>query len=429
MNSKVLEIGGVDCMQLAKAAGTPLIVYDEHKIETQLEAAINSFRSEKFSTKVVYASKAFSCKAMYEKVKEAGACLDVVSGGELYCAMQSGFPMENVYFHGNNKSAEELELALKYGCGTVVIDNEDEAVLLTNLAAEADRHIDTLLRVNPGIEAHTHEYIMTSGSDSKFGISIKRKDEILRIMKCIDGSSHVAFRGFHSHIGSQITETTAFNEALSIMLDFTNEMQETSGIRSSSLSIGGGFGIRYTEDDKPVPLGDIAAELACNCERFLKEKDLSIDELLIEPGRSIAGEAGSTLYTVGFLKDTDTKHYLFVDGGMSDNIRPALYQAEYECDIVNRMDEPKNRTYCVAGKNCESGDILIQQADLPDTAQPGDLLIMYSTGAYGYSMASNYNRAGRPAVVFAKDGKARIVLRRETYEDQLRYDTNGDITL
>lgn len=429
MNSNVLEIGGINCIQLAEAAGTPLMVYDERKIEAQLDAAVSNFRSDKFNTRVVYASKAFSCKAMYEKVKEAGACLDVVSGGELYCAMQSGFPMENVYFHGNNKSQEELQLALDCGCGTVVVDNEEEAVLLTELASEKNQHIDTLLRVNPGIEAHTHEYIMTSGSDSKFGISIKRKDEILRIMKCISGSNHVAFKGFHSHIGSQITETTAFNEALKIMLDFTKEMSETSGLSCRTLSIGGGFGIRYTEDDHPVGLGSIAAELAHNCEEFLSDKNMELDELLIEPGRSIAGEAGFTLYKVGFLKDTDTKHYLFVDGGMSDNIRPALYQAEYECDIANRLNEPKNKTYCIAGKNCESGDILIQSADLPDTAQTGDILVMYSTGAYGYSMASNYNRAGKPAVVFVKDGKARIVLRRENYEDQLRYDTNENITL
>lgn len=423
-----LEIGGIDCRRLAAVSGTPLLVYDEGMIEAQLTAATENFQSEDFVTEVVYAAKAFSCKAMFEKVQEAAASLDVVSGGELYCAHKAGVDMGRIYFHGNNKSDEELKLALDLGCGTIVLDNRMEAERLVALAAIVKKPIDVLLRVNPGIEAHTHEYIRTSGSDSKFGISITKKNEIKELVRQVMLSDYVKFQGFHSHIGSQITETRAFEKALEIMIDFIKEMTIGYNLQTNYLSIGGGFGIRYTADDKPIPLGEMANVLARTCEKLLAEKNVKLKKLLIEPGRSIVGEAGYSLYTVGYSKDTDTKHFLFVDGGMSDNIRPALYQAEYSCDIANRLGEPKDKTFCVAGKNCESGDILIREAQLPHTAEEGDILVMYATGAYGYSMASNYNRAGRPEVVFVKDGKARRVLKRESYEDQLKLDTDEQLT-
>lgn len=424
-----LEIGGIDCRRLAEASGTPLLVYDEAKIEEQLAAATDNFKSEKFETEVVYAAKAFSCKAIFEKVKEAGAGLDVVSGGELYCAQQAGVDMTTVYFHGNNKSEEELRMALEAGCGTIVLDNRMESELLIRLAAELKRPVDVLLRVNPGIEAHTHEYIRTSGSDCKFGISIKNATEIEELLRPVLDSEYVNFRGFHSHIGSQITETEGFEKALEIMIDFIIEMKEQRRVAADCLSIGGGFGIKYTAVDKPIPLGEMAKILARACETLLAEKGAALKKLLIEPGRSIVGEAGYALYRVGFSKDTDSKHFLFVDGGMSDNIRPALYQAEYSCDIATRMGEPKDKRFCVAGKNCESGDILIKEAMLPSAACEGDLLVIYAAGAYGYSMASNYNRAGRPEVVFVKDGKARRVLRRETYADQLRLEADEQLTV
>ncbi|MCB6993487.1 diaminopimelate decarboxylase [bacterium 210820-DFI.6.37] len=422
-----LEIGGIDCRRLAEVSGTPLLVYDEAKIEEQFAAAREGFQSEQFETEVVYAAKAFSCKAIFEKARQAGAGLDVVSGGELYCARQAGVDMKKIYFHGNNKSEDELRMALELGCGTIVLDNRMEAERLVQLAEEEAKGINVLLRVNPGIEAHTHEYIQTSGSDSKFGISIRKRDEIQELVKIVTESKYVTFKGFHSHIGSQITETEGFEKALEIMIRFIKEIKEAYGIQSDWLSIGGGFGIKYTASDKPIPLGEMAQILASACERLLEENSAELKKLLIEPGRSIVGEAGYALYTVGFSKDTDTKHFLFVDGGMSDNIRPALYQAEYSCDIATRMGEPKDKTWCIAGKNCESGDILVREAQLPKTAAEGDLLVIYSAGAYGYSMASNYNRAGRPEVVFAKGGKARRVLRRETYEDQLRLETDESI--
>lgn len=424
-----LEIGGIDCRRLAEVSGTPLLVYDEAKIEEQFAAATNNFKSEKFETEVVYAAKAFSCKAIFEKAKEAGAGLDVVSGGELYCAQQAGVDMKSVYFHGNNKSEEELRMALEAGCGTIVLDNRMESQRLVSLAADLKRPIDVLLRVNPGIEAHTHEYIRTSGSDSKFGISIKKTEEIAELIQPVLDGEYVTFKGFHSHIGSQITETQGFEKALEIMIDFIREMKEQYRVTADCLSIGGGFGIKYTAVDKPIPLGEMAKILARACETLIAEKGIALKKLLIEPGRSIVGEAGYALYRVGFSKDTDSKHFLFVDGGMSDNIRPALYQAEYSCDIATRMGEPKDKLFCVAGKNCESGDILIKEARLPSSVCEGDLLVIYAAGAYGYSMASNYNRAGRPEVVFVKEGKARRVLRRETYEDQLRLEADEQLTI
>lgn len=422
-----LMIGGIDCRDLAAASGTPLLVYDEAKIEEQFRAAIDNFKSDQFETEVVYASKAFSCKAIFKIAQQMGACLDVVSGGEMYCAQQSGFDMKNIYFHGNNKSEEELRQALETGCGHIVLDNAMECARLVQLADEMKKGIQVLLRVNPGIEAHTHEYIQTSGSDSKFGLSIKEETAITDIVNTAINSEYVEFRGFHCHIGSQITETEGFEKAVEIMVAFVKKMNDRYGIESQDLSIGGGFGIRYTDEDKPIPLGEMVQILARTCERIMEEQDVKLNKLLIEPGRSIVGEAGYALYKVGFSKDTETKHFLFVDGGMSDNIRPALYQAEYSCDIATRLGEAKDKLYCVAGKNCESGDILVREAMLPGTAAEGDLLVMYAAGAYGYSMASNYNRAGRPEVVFAKDGKARRVLRRETYEDQLRLEADEEI--
>ncbi len=421
-----LEIGGVDCCDLAALSGTPLLVYDEEKIEAQFAAATENFKSQQFDTEIVYAAKAFSCKAIFEKAKQAGAGLDVVSGGELYCAQQAGTDMKRIYFHGNNKSTEELEMALKLGCGTIVLDNAMECEQLIVLSEKQKTTIDVLLRVNPGIEAHTHEYIQTSGSDSKFGISIKKQGEIQDLVKKILNSRYVTFKGFHNHIGSQITDTEGFEKALEIMIDFTGQMKR-QGITTETLSIGGGFGIRYTDKDKPIPLGEMAGRLARICERLLTEQNLELKKLIMEPGRSIVGEAGYSLYKVGFSKDTDTKHFLFVDGGMSDNIRPALYQAEYSCDIATRIGEAKDKAYCIAGKNCESGDILIKEARLPSSAKQGDLLVIYATGAYGYSMASNYNRVGRPEVVFVKGGKARRVLKRETYQDQLRLETDEQL--
>lgn len=419
------EIGGVPIRDIAEKCGTPVYVYDEAAIEKQLSDYMKYFRSDKFETDIVYASKAFTCRAMIEKLIEAGACIDVVSGGELYIAKNGGMPMENVYFHGNNKQKEELELAVEYGCGTVVLDNIAECSALCEIAEAKGRKINVMLRINPGVEAHTHEYIMTGGSNSKFGINIDKKDDIAALAETAENSDYVIFRGFHSHIGSQIFEDTAFTKAAEVLISFIAEMKRDYAIESTWLSLGGGFGIRYTENDNPMSVKDMSSSLIKTCEDTLKKYEVSLEKILIEPGRSIVGEAGYTIYTTGYRKTSGDRNYIFVDGGMGDNIRPALYQAEYECEIItDRECGKKVSEYYVAGKYCESGDILIKKAMLPDDIRQGDLLLMHSTGAYGHSMASRYNGIGTAPVVFAKNGKARQVIRRETYEDLTRLETD-----
>ncbi|MDO4860727.1 MAG: diaminopimelate decarboxylase [Bacillota bacterium] len=425
----ILEIGGVPVDRIAEKCGTPVYVFDEAKIEKQLADYKRYFVSDMFDTDIVYASKAFTCRAMIQKLVEAGACIDVVSGGELFIAEQGGMPMENVYFHGNNKTGEELEQALDAGVGTIVLDNLTECGILADLAEHKRKRINAMLRINPGVEAHTHEYIMTGGSNSKFGISINEKDAIAELVKRAGESEYVDFKGFHSHIGSQIFEDTAFMKATEVLISFYAEMEREYGISCSWLSLGGGFGIRYTDADKPMSVEDMCRSLIGKCEDVLKKEGVSMEKIMIEPGRSIAGEAGYTLYTVGYQKTAGDRHYIFVDGGMGDNIRPALYQAEYDADIANRMGEEKEEEYYVAGKYCESGDILIKQIMLPKKIEKGDLLVIYSTGAYGYSMASCYNGIGRAPVVFAKDGKARTVLKRETYRDLVRLETDEEVNI
>lgn len=412
-----LQIGGVSCRRLADEFGTPLYVYDESKIISQAKAAVTNFASKKFDTQVVYASKAFSSKTLFRLLADEGLGFDVVSGGELYCAVKTGVDMSEVYFHGNNKSNEEIAMALDAGVGYFVIDNIMECDRLLAIAEKKKAGAKALLRINPGISAHTHEYIMTSKPDSKFGIYIENKEQIEDVVNKLAKSDLIKLAGFHSHIGSQIVDSESFEKALGTMIGFLADMKASMGLDGMELSIGGGFGIRYVEEDKPVSLGDMCANLVRYAEAALEKNGVSISKLITEPGRSMVGEAGYTLYTIGDMKKSGDKNYIFVDGGMSDNIRPALYDAEYTGSLPEKLSENAEITYCVAGKNCESGDILIHEIKLPK-AEPGDLLAVYSTGAYGYSMASNYNRLGRPAVVFAKAGKAKLVMRRETYEDQ-----------
>lgn len=413
----ILQIGGVSCRQLAEKFGTPLYVYDESKLISQAKAAMENFSSEKFDTEVVYASKAFSAKALFKLLANEGLGFDVVSGGELYGAAKAGVDMGKVYFHGNNKSNEEIEQALGAGVGYFVVDNAMECERLLAIAERKKQRTKALLRINPGISAHTHEYIMTSKPDSKFGIYIENLQQIEAVTDMLSGSSFVEHAGFHSHIGSQIVDSESFEKALGTMVKFLADMKASKGMDNMELSIGGGFGIRYVAEDKPVSLGEMCANLVKYAEKATEEHNVNISKLITEPGRSMVGEAGYTLYTIGDMKKSGDKNYIFVDGGMSDNIRPALYDADYMAVLAEGCGKAAEMTYCVAGKNCESGDVIIKEAKLPKV-QTGDILAVYSTGAYGYSMASNYNRLGRPAVVFAKDGDARLVIRRETYEDQ-----------
>ena len=410
------RIGGVSCEALAEKMGTPLQIFDQEKIENRLQEYQTYFKSHRFETGVIYASKAFLCKAMLELLEEQNFCLDVVSGGELHCAKTSNFTMSRIFFHGNNKSQAELEQALEYGVGTVVLDNPEETELLISLAEEKRKRIDVLIRINPGIEAHTHKYIMTAHLDSKFGISIRKKEEIVNMIRSIEKSAFVNFEGIHAHIGSQIFDVQAFREEVRILAKFAEVLEKEDGIPVHTFDLGGGFAATYTAEDSPIPIQEACRAVLKACEEEADKRDLTLRRVFIEPGRSLIAEAGSTLYRIGFQKDTESKHYIFIDGGMADNIRPTLYQAKYNCDNISRLNEAKTVWTTVAGKCCESGDILIEDILLPP-CENGNLLLVYTTGAYGYSMASNYNRLPRPAAVFVKNGNARCVLRRETFQD------------
>ena len=428
MKKNVLEISGVSVEQLAATCKTPLYVYDENKITQQLSQYHELFQSKDFDTEVLYASKAFSCKAMVELVGAYGLSLDVVSGGELYTAKAANFPMERVYFHGNNKSYEELEMAIAYGVGTIVIDNLMECDALVQVLKNSDYHVKTMLRVNPGVEAHTHKYIVTAHIDSKFGISITRPQEIADMILKLTSIPNISFEGFHSHIGSQIFDKAAYVAEIEKLCSFAAMMEHDFNIKTNALNLGGGFAAYYTNEDHPIPLQEVCKTILDACKQQKDACGLSFHKVMIEPGRSIVAEAGSTLYRIGFMKETESKKYLFVDGGMSDNIRPALYQAAYACDIANRMNDEKTEKVTIAGKCCESGDILIEDVMLPH-AQQNDLLVLYTTGAYGYSMASNYNKLAKPSVVFVKDGVVRCVVKRESYEELLRQECDEVINV
>lgn len=411
-------IGGVPISQLAQQYGTPLYVYDEQYLRDMLGTYQREFRSAEFETGVLYASKAFSCKAIIRLIEEYGFCLDVVSDGELVTAMQAGYDCKNIFFHGNNKTLNELNLAKQAGVGTIVVDNRMEAELIRKVYADAAEPVHTLLRVNPGIEAHTHQYIVTAHVDSKFGISFLNEEELIETIRILQSGNNVIFDGIHAHIGSQIFDGQAFAEEIRKLFAFAAHLKEDYDITIHTIDIGGGFAVRYTDADSPIPIGEVCRMILNTASEENRKLNGQIKRLLIEPGRSIVAEAGYTIYTVGGIKKTPNKTYLFVDGGMSDNIRPALYQAEYDAFLAGKENEPAETEYTVAGKCCESGDILIQKIRLPK-AEPGDLLVMKTTGAYGYSMASHYNKLLLPAVVFAKDGTSRTVIRRETYEHML----------
>lgn len=417
----ILEIGGKSVLELKEEFGTPLYVIDESYLRDTCKLFSDNFKSSKLDTEVIYASKAFLNVAMAKLIKEEGLSMDVVSGGEIYTAIKADFPMDRVYFHGNNKTTEELALSIEHGLGTIVLDHRQEIEKLESMLQEAGKIQKVLLRVNPGIDAHTHDYIKTSKLDSKFGESIYDED-IYEIVKKLSESEQFDFKGFHCHIGSQIFEEKSFIQAALAMVDFVLDVKSKTGVTVEALNLGGGFGVYYTEEDDPMELGAFLKHLVSSVESKLEEADLPNLKIMIEPGRSMVSNAGTTLYEVGGTKETfGGKDYIFIDGGMTDNPRPALYSAKYEGAIANKMNEPNTRTYTVAGKCCESGDIIIKDIELPE-AVAGDLFAVSTTGAYTYSMSSNYNRNGRPAVVFVKDGAGRLAVKRETFEDLVRND-------
>ena len=416
-----LNISGVGVSELKAQYGTPLYVYDENMLVNQCRTFINNFRSSRFSTEVLFASKAFSCLEVLRIASREGLGVDVVSLGEIHTAYKAGYDMRRAYFHGNNKTREELQYALEVGVGTIVIDNDYEYEMINEIVRESGNRVDVLLRINTGIDAHTHEYIKTAKDDSKFGYSVY-DETIYELIADINNQSNLNFVGFHSHIGSQIFEKTSFFEAVKVVMEFTKKVQEKLGLTISVLNLGGGFGVYYTEEDRPFELAEFLREYIEVVERESYNFGLDLTKVVIEPGRSLTCNAGSTLYSVGGVKKTFAgREYVFVDGGMADNPRYALYKAKYEAMLANKMNEEADTTYTVAGKCCESGDMLVMDAKLPK-AEQGDLLLVSSTGAYNYSMSSNYNRLPKLPVVFVKDGTSRLVVKGETLEDLIRQD-------
>ena len=417
-----LEIGGCDCVALAQKYGTPLYVMDEEMIRKNCRTYKNSIEKHYDGNGLVlYASKAFSCKAIYRIAKEEGLGIDVVSGGELYTALSVGFPVEKIYFHGNNKTADELCMALENDIGRIVVDNIYELELLDRLAREYGKRPKILFRIKPGIDAHTHSFIRTGQIDSKFGVALETgeaREIIAQALKL----AHVEVVGVHCHIGSQIFDSEPFQLAAERLADFIASIRDEFGITLRELNLGGGYGIKYLSDDQPISYDCYIEKVSTEIKRIASEKGVELPFVLMEPGRSIVGEAGITLYTVGAVKDIPgVRKYVSVDGGMGDNPRYALYQAEYEAAVANRPAGEPRELVTVVGKYCESGDILIKDIELP-RVQPGDTLAVLSTGAYNYSMASNYNRMPRPAVVMVNQGRDTLIVRRESYEDLIRND-------
>mgnify|MGYP006337436825 FL=1 len=416
-----LEIGGVYTIELVNEHSTPLYVMDQTLIEETIDKMKDAFKSDRFETQIAYAGKAFLTMAMVKIVDEKGLDLDVVSEGELYTAYKAGFPMNRVHMHGNNKTARELEMAIELGIKEIVIDNEDEIAKIEDICREKGKKQAVLLRIDPGIEAHTHQYIKTSGLTSKFGISLFQKN-LFDIVKRINDSEFLEFKGFHTHIGSQIFQSAFFMFALDEIFKYLDRLKKELGIIVETVNMGGGFGVYYTEEDDPAPIDDVLKEVITYTEAMEIKYRIGFKTLCIEPGRSIVGNAGTTLYTVGGIKETvGGKTYVFVDGGMADNIRPALYQAQYEAAILGDMNAIPDKEVTLAGKFCESGDVLIDKVKLANP-KVGDLVGITTTGAYCYSMSSNYNRFAKPAVVFVKDGKSKVVVKRETLDDLIRND-------
>lgn len=416
-----LEIGGCDTVDLAKQYGTPLYVMDEAYIRNVCAGYTATLDSVYPDYNVCYASKAFSTKAIYTIMREEGLGADVVSGCELKTALAGGMDADSIYFHGNNKLPEELAEAVKAGVHAVVIDSFYEMALLNDIAAQRNKRQSVMVRVNPGIDAHTHHFVQTSRVDSKFGFSIA-DGTAQKAIETIGTFENLSFIGIHCHIGSQIFELKPFELAVEKMTDFMVALGKV-GIPVAELNMGGGYGVTYTEEDKPLEPRQYAEAIAKKVKACCAEKNLPAPHLVLEPGRSIVGEAGITLYTVGAIKEIkDIKKYIAVDGGMFENPRYALYRSKYDAVLANRMSDSAEETVTVAGKCCESGDMLVEDIRLPK-AQSGDLLAILTTGAYHYSMAGHYNRNPIPPVVLVRDGRSDYMVKPESYERIMELDT------
>lgn len=417
-----LTIGGIDTTELAAEYGTPLYVMDEQLIRKhcrRFKDGIDKFYGGKGL--VCFASKAFSCKEMCKVVASEGLGLDAVSAGELYTAYKADFPMEKIGFHGNNKTNEELELAVDLGVGHIIVDNISELERLEKIAAEKGKRPHIMFRIKPGIDAHTHSFVKTGQIDSKFGFALETGeafDAVKHALSC----KNVELVGLHCHIGSQIFDIDPFEEAARVMLNFIADIKEKLGYAVPGLNLGGGFGIKYLNSDNPQPFEVFMERVSAAVKKCCEDLNLDQPYIYIEPGRSIVAPAGITLYTVGARKEIpNIRTYVSIDGGMCDNPRYILYSSEYEAVVANKANEERSEKVTIAGKCCESGDLIGENMPLQH-AESGDIIAVCATGAYNYSMSSNYNRIQKPAVVFVNDGTSRVVVKRETLDDMIRND-------
>lgn len=417
-----LTVGGVDATELVKEYGTPLYVMDERTIRGHCRTFQKSIEDNYGGNGLtVYASKAFNCKEMCRIIKDEGLGIDVVSGGELYTALSVNFPPERIVFHGNNKTEEEIKTALEAGVGRIVVDNLFELRAIEQMAQRLNKNAGVMIRIKPGIDAHTHNFIRTGQIDSKFGFALETGEAFGAVKEVLE-QKNVTLKGIHCHIGSQIFEIEPFKAAAEVMLGFMAKVKEELCYEIKELNLGGGFGIRYLIDDDAKLYKTFMEQVSITVKETCKRLKLNIPFIMIEPGRAIVGPAGTTLYTIGAVKTIPgIRNYVSVDGGMTDNPRYILYQSEYSIAVANKIDEPADYVATIAGRCCESGDLIQEDAKI-QTPEAGDILAVFCTGAYNYSMASNYNRVPRPAVVMIKDGKPRLIIKRESYEDMVKND-------
>jgi diaminopimelate decarboxylase len=420
-NQGHLIIGGCDVVDLAEEFGTPLYLFDELTLRRRCREFKDEFCKHYPDTLVIYASKAFLNKALALIFKEEGLGLDIVSGGELSIAHSMDFPFGNVYFHGNNKTPEELNLALDWGVGRIVVDNFYELELLNKPAKERGMRQDILLRLTPGVDPHTHQYTTTGTIESKFGFPLATGQAEAAVNQALS-ASNLNLLGFHFHLGSPVSEIQPYELAMELVLRFAREMGKKFGFSLGEFDIGGGFAVPYTLDSKVPTIADYARALTGKLNGLISELGLSRLRLIIEPGRAIVGQAGMALYKVGAIKEIPgIKKYVCVDGGISDNIRPALYGAKYEALVANKVLEAGREVVTIAGKLCQSGDILVRDINLA-SVHPGDIIAIPVCGAYSIPMSSNYNAMPRPAIAIVREGRARLIRRRETYQDLMSLD-------
>lgn len=421
-NDGNLSMGGCDLKEIAREFKTPAYVMDEATIRNNCRAYVNSINEYYAGNGLaLYASKALSCKYIYKIINEENMGIDVVSGGEMYTALQSGFPAEKIYFHGNNKTDDELRMALSNDIGCIVVDNKFELTHLNDIAKEMGKCPKIMFRIKPGVDAHTHSFIMTGQIDSKFGVALEtgEAEEIVALALTLDNVNLV---GFHCHIGSQIFELEPFEKTAEVMINFIAYIKEKYNFEASVLNLGGGFGCKYVKNDTPVNYGEYMKAVSTVVRETAKNRDVNLPFIIVEPGRSIVAEAGLTLYTVGTVKEIpDIRTYVSVDGGMADNPRYILYQSEYTAVAVENPTATALKPVTIAGRCCESGDLIGEDMLLPDV-KSGDILAILTTGAYNYSMASNYNRLPKPPLVMIKDGKPVLAIKRQTYEQLLEND-------